>query len=122
PRIDLDRYSLDLGLVLESEEMKASLTIRNRGELELVVNCSHKDAGFYQEGKRIAFPLKIPAGKKAEVEIRIPPRKRRGLIREYVLIKSNDPYRGTLSIYLSGYVITKNQLKELFKKYKDILK
>jgi len=122
PRIDLDRYSLDLGLLLESEEMKIRITIRNKGELELVVNCFHKDASFYQKGEKINFPLKIAAGKQAEVEIRIRPRKRRGLIREYVLIKSNDPYRGTLSIYVSGYVITKSQLKELFKKYKDILK
>ncbi len=122
PRIDLDRYSIDLGLILESEEMKARTIIRNKGELELIVNCSHKDAVFYQKGHKITFPLKIAAGQQAEVEIRILPRKRRGLIREYILIKSNDPYRGTLSLYLSGYIITKSQLKELFNKYKDVLK
>ncbi|MFQ6110279.1 MAG: DUF1573 domain-containing protein [Candidatus Aminicenantales bacterium] len=121
PRIDLDHYSMDIGLVLDAEEIRAKTKIRNKGELELSVECSHRDAKFYQGGKEIAFPLKIPAGKEREIEIRIPPRKRKGLIREYVLIKSNDPYRQTLSVYLSGYVITKKQLKELFAKYKDIL-
>jgi hypothetical protein len=121
PRIDLDRYSLDVGLILDNEAIQAKTKIRNTGELELRVECSHKDASFYQQGGQISFPLKIPAGSEAEVEIRIPPRKRNGLIREYILLKSNDPYRGTLSVYLSGYIITKKQLKELFAKYKDIL-
>jgi len=30
--------------------------------------------------------------------------------------------RSTLSLYLSGYIISKEQLKELFNKYKDILR
>lgn len=121
PRIDLDRYSIDLGLILETEEIQAKAKIRNKGELELKVDCSHRDAAFYQEGQKISFPLRIPAGSEAEIEIRIPPQERNGLIREYVLMKSNDPSRGTLSLYLSGYVITKKQLKELFAKYKEIL-
>jgi len=43
------------------------------------------------------------------------------MIREYILMKSNDPQRPTLSFYLSGYIISKQQLKELFARYKDIL-
>ncbi len=121
PRIDLDRYSIDIGLILDTEEIRAKTKIKNRGELELKVDCSHQDATFYREGKEISFPLRIPAGKEEEVEIKIPPRKKNGLIREYVLIKSNDPYRGTLSLYLSGYVVNKRQLKELFAKYRDII-
>ena len=121
PRIELDRYSVDVGLILDTEPIQAKSKIKNRGELELSVECSHKDASFYQEGQKISFPLKVPAGDETEIEIRIPPRKRNGLMREYVLLKSNDPYRGTLSLYLSGYIVTKKQLKELFAKYKDIL-
>lgn len=121
PRIDLDHYSMDIGLILDTEEIRAKTKIKNKGELELQVDCSHQDASFYQGGKEISFPLKIPAGKEEDIEIRIPPRQRKGLIREYVLIKSNDPYRGTLSLFVSGYVVTKKQLKELFAKYKDIL-
>jgi hypothetical protein len=121
PRIDLDSYSMDIGLILDTEEVRAKTTIRNRGELELRVNCSHQDAAFYHDRKKLSFPLRIPAGKEQLVEIVIPPPKKKGLIREYVLIKSNDPHRGTLSLYLSGYVVTKKQLKELFAKYKDIL-
>lgn len=121
PRIELDRYSIEAGLILEAEEIHAKAKIKNRGELELKVDCSHRDAAFYREGKKISFPLKIPAGDEVEIEIKIPPPKRKGLIREYILVKSNDPRRGTLSLYLSGYIVTKKQLKELFAKYKDIL-
>ena len=121
PRIALDRYSQDLGLFLEDEEVRAKAKIKNVGELELKVSCSHKNAAFYSRNKPVSFPLKIRAGSEAEIEVRIPPRKRKGMIREYVLMKSNDPRRPTLSFYLSGYVITKQQLKSLFDKYKDIL-
>lgn len=121
PRIELDRYSMDVGLILEAEEIQTKAKIKNRGELELRVDCSHRDAAFYREGKKISFPLKIPAGNEVEIEIKIPPRKGKGLIREYVLVKSNDPRRSTLSLYLSGYIVTKKQLKELFTKYKDVL-
>jgi len=121
PKISLDRYSADVGLFLEGQEMKTKTVISNKGELELIVNCSHKDAAFFSGGKEISFPLKIPAGKSKEVEIRIPPRKKRGVIREYVMIKSNDPNKKTLSFFHSGYIITKKQLKELFAKYKNIL-
>lgn len=121
PRIDLDHYSIDIGLLLDTEEIRAKIKVRNRGELELKAECSHQDATFYQDGKELSFPLRIPAGKEEEMEIKIPPRQRKGLIREYILIKSNDPYRGTLSLYLSGYVVTKRQLKELFARYKDII-
>jgi len=121
PRIDLDHYSLDVGLLLDTEEIQAKAKIMNRGQLELSVECSHKDAVFFSQGEKAAFPLKIPAGKEAEIEIRLSPRPRKGLMREYILVKSNDPYRQSLSLYLSGYVISKEQLKALFAKYKDVI-
>jgi len=121
PRIFLDRHAIDLGLILENEEIQARTKVKNRGELELRVNCTHKRASFFSGGKKITFPLKIAAGKEAEVEIRIPPSKRKGVMREYVVIKSNDPMKPNLSLYLSGYIATKQQLKELFAKYKNIL-
>ena len=121
PKIDLDRYSIDLGLVLEGEEIQAKVNIINRGELELKVECSHRNAFFSSAGKAIAFPLKIASGKDAEVEIKLVPQQKRGLLREYVLINSNDPLRSTLSLYLSGYIVSREQLKALFAKYKNIL-
>lgn len=122
PKIELDRYSLDLGLVLEGEDIQTRAKVKNKGELELEVEFTHKDATFYQNGKKVSFPLKIEAGKEEEIEIKIPARKRGGLVREYVLIKSNDPMRPNLSLYLSSYCVSKKQLKELLSKYKDILK
>jgi hypothetical protein len=121
PRIFLDRYAIDVGPILEKEEIQAKTRIKNKGQLELRVDCTHKSASFFSEGKEITFPLKIAAGKEAEVEIRIPASNRRGVIREYVVIKSNDPMKPNLSLYLTGYIATKSQLKELFAKYKNIL-
>jgi len=61
PRIALDRYSQDLGLFLEDEEVRAKAKIKNIGELELRVSCSHKDAAFFSRGKQVSFPLKVRA-------------------------------------------------------------
>lgn len=121
PRISLNRYTLDLGLFLDEEEIRGRTKIKNTGELELKVNCSHNDASFFLKGKKISFPLKIASGKEAEVEIRIPPRKKTGVMREYILVKSNDPRRQALSLHLSGYIVTKKQLKELFTRHKKII-
>lgn len=121
PKIDLNNYSVDLGLVLEGEEMQTEVQIRNKGELELTVTPSHRDAAYFIGGKQVTPPLSIAAKKDARLHIKIPPRKNKGLIREYILLRSNDPMRPNLSIYLSGYVVSKAQLKELFKKYKNSL-
>jgi len=122
PRIDLDPFNCDVGLVVEGEEIKANLKIMNKGELELRVEFNHRNAAFLSGGKPAPTPLKIAAGKEAAVEVRIPSQNRNGVVREYVLIKSNDPMRATLSMYLSGYVISREQLKDLFNRYKDILR
>jgi len=121
PRIDLERYSVDSGLILEGEPIPAEATIWNRGERELRVSFSHRDATYFHEGRPIESDLRIAAGKKAEVEIKIPPREKTGLIREYILLKSNDARRPNLSFYVSGYIVTKKQLKELFEKYEKIV-
>ena len=121
PRIDLERYSVDSGLILEGEPIPAKALIRNRGERELRVTFSHRDATYLHEGKSIDTDLRIAAGREAEVEIKIPPRAKQGLIREYILLKSNDTRRPNLSLYVSGYIVTKKQLKELFDKYEKII-
>jgi Protein of unknown function (DUF1573) len=122
PRIELDPYNVDTGLVVEGEEIKANLTVMNKGELELKVEFNHRNAAFLSGGKPAPVPLKIAAGKEALVEVKIPTQARTGVVREYVLIKSNDPMRATLSLYVSGYIISREQLKDLFNRYKDILR
>ncbi len=119
PRIDLDRYTIDSGLILEGEPIPANATIINRGEQELVVSFSHRDAKYFSDGGKEVSELRIAAGKQVEIEIKIPPRSKAGLIREYILLKSNDTRRPNLSLYVSGYIVTKKQLKELFDRYKN---
>ncbi len=121
-KIEIDPLNYDAGLSLEGEEIKANLIIMNKGELELRAEFNHRNATYFVGSKPAPSPLKVPAGKEVTVEIRIPTQARAGVVREYVLVKSNDPMRSTLSLYVSGYIITKEQLKELFTKYKDILR
>jgi hypothetical protein len=122
PKIELDKYNYEGGLILEGEDFIANLKVMNKGEQELRVEFSHRNAAYFLKGKPASSPLKIAAGKEAEIEIRIPTDGRSGTLREYVLIKSNDPVRTAISLYTSGYIATKQQLKELFAKYKDVIK
>jgi hypothetical protein len=66
--------------------------------------------------------VKVASGKDVVLKIQMPLLARVGLVREFVLFKSNDPMRGTISLTLSGYVITKDQLKQVFKKYANVIK
>jgi hypothetical protein len=121
PEIELDSYNMDLGLILEGEELRTEFNVKNKGELELTVTPFHKDAAFFIKGKEMSPPLKVAAGDTKKVEVRIPARKKRGLVREFVRLQSNDPRRSTLSLYLVAYSVSKEQLKELFDKYRTIL-
>ncbi len=121
PKIELDPYNYDSGLVIEGEGITADLKVMNKGELELKVEFNHRNATYTSSGKPVSLPLKIAAGKEVTVEVRIPTQDRTGVVREYLLIKSNDPMRTTLSLYISGYIVSKEKLRELFNRYKDIL-
>lgn len=122
PRIELEPYNYDAGLVVEDDGIIASLKVLNKGEKELDVEFNHRNATYTSGGKPVSLPLKIAAGKEVTVEVRIPTRDRTGVVREYLLIKSNDPMRTTLSFYITGYIISKEKLRELFERYKDILR
>ena len=121
-RIDIDRYNVDIGLVLEGETPSAKIVIKSAGERELKVEMAHENVKFFSGGKPLASPFFLPRGESREVELRFPPQARTGVQRDYVLIKSNDPIRSTLSVYVSRYVITKKELQELFDKYRTVLK
>jgi hypothetical protein len=121
PRIDLDRYGIDGGLLIEGDELVGRVIVFNKGELELRVEASLPGGKFLIGGKPAVFPVKIAAGKDLELTMSLSLANRMGPIREYVLLKSNDPLRTTISVNLSGYIVTKDQLKQIFQKYKDIL-
>jgi hypothetical protein len=122
PRIELDRYNIDLGISLEGEESSAKFLVKNTGQLELKIDTENPEFSFFVNGQKISFPYKIPAGKSTELEVRLSGRQGRlGLLRDYLLIKCNDPASPTLSIFISRYVVTREQLKELFKKYGKLL-
>jgi hypothetical protein len=118
PRVELDRYNVDLGISLEGEEASTVITLKNTGQLELMVDSEMSETSFYVKGKKISFPFRIPAGKSVEMEVRFPGKSGRlGLLRDYILLKTNDPVRSTLSIFVTRYVITREELKKLFEKY-----
>jgi hypothetical protein len=121
-RIDIDRYNLDMGLVLEGESPAAKIVVKSAGERELKVEVAHESVKFFSGGKPLASAFSLPVGESREIEIRFPPQARPGVQRDYILVKSNDPVRTTLSIYVSRYVITRKELQELFDKYQKVLK
>ena len=121
-RIDVDRYNVEVGLVLEGEAPTAKIVIKSAGERELKVEMAHESVKFFSGGKPLASPFFLPVGESREVELRFPAQPRAGLQRDYVLIKSNDPVRSTLSIYVSRYVVSRKELRELFDKYGKVLK
>ena len=122
PQVELDRYSIDLGLILESEPIETEAKISNPGQQELSVEFSHKSTAFFVGGKEVSPPLKLAPGENITVSMRITPRRAVGLMREYVLLRTNDPMRPNLSLYVSGYIVTLEQLQDLFDRYKDKLK
>jgi hypothetical protein len=121
-RIDVDRYNVDMGLCLEGETPSAKIVIKSTGERELKVEMDHENVKFFSGGKPLGSPFFLPAGESREVEARFPPQVRTGVQRDYILVKSNDPVRSTLSVYVSRYVITRKELQELFDKYRTVLK
>jgi hypothetical protein len=121
-RIDVDRYNVDMGLVLEGESPSARIVIKSAGDRELKVEMSHENVKFFSGGKPLASPLFLPTGESREIELRFPPQAKTGVLRDYILVKSNDPVRSTLSIYVSRYVVSRKELKDLFERYKSVLK
>lgn len=121
-RIDVDRYNVDMGLCLEGETPSAKIVIKSAGERELKVEVGHETVEFFSGGRPLASPFFLPAGESREVVFRFPPQVRTGVQRDYILIKSNDPVRSTLSVYVSRYVIGRKELQDLFDKYRSILK
>jgi hypothetical protein len=121
-RIDVDRYNIELGLCLEGDTPAGKIVVRNTGERELKVEMDHENVKFFSGGKPLASPFFLPAGESREVEMRFPAQARTGVQRDYILVKSNDPVRSTLSVYVSRYVVTRKELQELFDKYRTVLK
>jgi hypothetical protein len=121
PRIELDRYNVDLGLSLEGESPSARVVVRNGGELPLQIEMVHDQIKFFAGGKPLVFPAVIPVGQFLEVEFRFPPQTQLGSLRDYVIVRSNDTYRSTQTIYFSRYVVTRKSLRDLFLKYRAVL-
>jgi hypothetical protein len=121
PRIEIDNYNIDLGLSLEGEAPSVGVVIKNVGQLELQVEMTHEQVKFFAGGRLLQFPLVIPAGKSFEVECQFPAQSRVGSLRDYIIVRSNDTYRSTQTIYFSRYVVTRKNLKDIFLKYRSVL-
>ncbi len=120
-RLELEPYNYEAGLLLAGEDVEAKIKVSNRGELDLRVEFVHRNAAFLAGEKPVSGGLKIAPGKTQEVVVKLPTSGRAGMLREYVLIKSNDPLRSTVSLYISGYVVSAEQLRDLFQRYRHLL-
>jgi hypothetical protein len=121
PKIELQPYTVEVGLILKDEPFEAEVVIRNAGRLELVVDCGHRTASFSSGGKSLSFPLKLAAGKEKTIRIKLTLPQRVGMLREYILFKSNDPTRQSVSLALNGYIVTPQQIKEFLAGHKNII-
>ena len=121
PRIELDHYKQDLGVILEREDLQGNVKIKNTGETDLIFELRHKDAVIYNADKKAVFPITVLSLNEIELAVKIPTMNKSGFIREYVLVMSNDPKRPKLSVNLCGYVISKDRLKDLFLKNRGLL-
>ena len=110
-----------MGLVLEGTTPAARIVIKSSGERELKVEMAHENVKFFSGGKPLVSPFFLPRGDSREVEIRFAPQAKTGLLRDYILVRSNDPIRSTISVYVSRYVISKKELKEMYERHKSIL-
>ena len=122
PKMELQPYTIEVGLILKDEPFEAEVVIRNAGQLELSVEAEHKTASFSSGGKPLSFPLKLAAGKEKAVTIKLALPQRVGLLREYVLFRSNDPARQAVSLALNGYIVTPEQVKEFVERHKNLIK
>jgi hypothetical protein len=122
PKIELQPYTVEVGLVLKNEPFEAEVIIRNVGQLELSVDCEHKTASFSSGGKSLSFPLRLAAGKAKTIRIKLALPQRVGVLREYLLFKSNDPARQSVSLALNGYIVTPEQIKEFLARHKNQIK
>jgi len=82
----------------------------------------HENVKFFSGNRPLVSPFFLPTGESREVEVAFPAQSKTGLVRDYILIKSNDPVRSTLSVYVSRYVVSKKELRDLFEKYRSVLK
>jgi hypothetical protein len=119
PRLELQPWTADVGLILQNEPIEAEVIIRNKGDLELTVGCDYKAASFSSGGKPFSFPLKLAAGKEKAVKIKLTLPDRVGVLFESLLFKTNDPAYPSASFPLRGYIITAEQVKELLARHKD---
>jgi len=122
PKFELQPYTVEVGLILKDEPFEAEVVVRNAGQLELTVEAEHKTASFSSGGKPLSFPLKLAAGKEKTVKIKLSLPQRVGLLREYILFRSNDPARPSMSLALSGYIVTPEQVKEFLERHKSAIK
>lgn len=118
PRIALEKYSDDIGLVLGDEEIRHAFKVKNIGERDLSFSCLHRKAGFLVNGKKNPFPVTVSPGREVEVVFDLGQAEKTGVFRDNILIKSNDPMRPNISLFLSGYVVTRQHVEDLCRRLK----
>jgi len=101
PAIHLEQNGWDFGLITKGERVTFILPIQNTGERELEI--IKLRTSTYCTAKLISA-ASIPAGETGEISLSYDSSERKGLVREYLYIDSNDPFRKTLSFSITGYV------------------
>lgn len=107
PVLHLAPYQLDFGLVPPDAGAAAAppgvVEIRNDGERDLVLRELHPSEGLTLEAAP-PLPATVPPGGRLELRLRLRPTAGRGLVKETVLIISNDAAAPSVGLGAIGYV------------------
>jgi hypothetical protein len=111
PRVEIEPETLDLGIVIAGERVEWGLKVRNAGGGELrledivsspFISVGNRPGGSLAPGEEQRLSLTV-AGAPA------------GVFRGHIAVATNDPERRTVTVPVSGYIATREQVNRLLR-------
>jgi MYXO-CTERM domain-containing protein len=101
PDVSVDPTNVDVGLVLVGDVVDRALTVRNRGEAELVVTVDALPGTLMVSSSRLA----IPPASESTLGLEIAP-ERAGMLSETLVLRTNDPDQPVIRIPVTAEAIS----------------
>ncbi len=109
PRLTLGAEAVDLGVVLAGQPAECSVELTNAGDGPLSVSSVTTPPGVEQVGEA---PKEIAPGARHALKLRLKP-DAAGPVKAYVTLVTDDPERPVLTVPISGYAATREQVEAL---------
>jgi len=120
PKIEVYPEEIDFGMILPAVKYQETLTIKNAGKLDLVINEIKGRGSLGYISTNLNSNKVITPGRTDKIKLYYELKDigkfsgARKKIQDYVIIKSNDPYQPKLSISIRGYVTDDPWLQILY--------